>query len=87
MAVRQITWPSWKAAERPSGPRVDPLPENPEAGGGLIVAIVQLSIVAGAAGGGMIYDAFGPTREFLGSGIMPVVAALVGIVSGLRGGT
>jgi hypothetical protein len=64
MAVRQITGPSWKSAERPSGPCVDPLPEDPEAGGGLIVAIVKFSIMAGAVGGGMIYDRFGPTPSF-----------------------
>ncbi len=56
-------------------------PEDPEAGGGLIVAIVQFSIMAGSAGGGMIYDAFGPTPQFLGSGVILAAAALVGIVS------
>jgi predicted MFS family arabinose efflux permease len=41
------------------------LPDDAEAGGGLMVAVVQLAITAGAAGGGMLFDWSGYTATFL----------------------
>ncbi|WP_108259004.1 MFS transporter [Mangrovicoccus ximenensis] len=40
------------------------LPDNAEAGGGLMVAIVQLSITLGASLGGLLYDAGGHVPAF-----------------------
>ncbi|TCP65621.1 MFS transporter [Sphingomonas sp. PP-CE-1G-424] len=56
-------------------------PDDPEAGGGLVVAIVQFSIMAGAAGGGIIYDAFGPQTEFLASAAILLAAVPIALLS------
>ncbi len=56
-------------------------PDDPEAGGGLIVAIVQFSIMAGAAGGGIVYDAFGPQTEFLASAAILLSAMPIALLS------
>lgn len=52
-------------------------PDDPEAGGALVTAIVQFSIMAGASLGGIIYDAFGPSIEFLSCSALLVMAAIV----------
>lgn len=52
------------------------LPENAEAGGGLMVAVVQLAITLGAGGGGLLFDRGGHPAAF-------GVAALLLIGSGL----
>lgn len=52
-------------------------PDNAEAGGGLVVAVIQLAITIGAAGGGMAYDALGPVPEFLCSGGILFLAAFI----------
>ena len=39
-------------------------PDDPEAGGALMVAGVQISIMLGATLGGVVLDAVGPVREF-----------------------
>lgn len=59
-------------------------PDDTEAGGGLMVAVVQFAIMAGATAGGAAYDALGPVTEFLGSGAILVVAALVALASDAR---
>jgi predicted MFS family arabinose efflux permease len=46
------------------------LPEDAEAGGGLMVAVVQLAITLGAAGGGLLFDAAGHRATFLASAIL-----------------
>jgi predicted MFS family arabinose efflux permease len=51
------------------------LPHDAEAGGGLIVAVVQLAIGLGATLGGMLYDAWGYRATFGLGGILLVVAA------------
>jgi predicted MFS family arabinose efflux permease len=56
-------------------------PDDPEAGGGLIVAIVQFSIMAGAAGGGVLYDALGPRAEFVASAGILLGGALAAFAS------
>lgn len=43
------------------------LPDDAEAGGGLMVAVVQLAITAGAAGGGLLFDASGYQATFSAS--------------------
>ncbi|PVZ41050.1 MFS transporter [Pseudomonas sp. CC120222-01a] len=46
------------------------LPEDAEAGGGLMVAVIQLAITAGATFGGMLYDHVGYQATFIASGLM-----------------
>lgn len=58
------------------------LPDNAEAGGGLMVAIVQLSIALGSTLGGLMYDGFGYTHAFaLSALLLLVAAALTGFTS------
>lgn len=58
------------------------LPDNAEAGGGLMVAIVQLSIALGSTLGGLMYDGFGYTHAFaLSALLLLVAAALTGLTS------
>jgi predicted MFS family arabinose efflux permease len=42
---------------------------------------VQFSIMAGAAGGGIIYDAFGPQTEFLASAAILLTAVPIALLS------
>jgi predicted MFS family arabinose efflux permease len=57
------------------------LPEDAEAGGGLMVAVVQLAITLGAAGGGLLYDAAGHQATFLASAVLLGASALLGLLS------
>ena len=54
-------------------------PDRPEAGGGLMVAVVQFAIMSGATVGGVAYDAVGPRIEFLGSAAILAAAAAVAL--------
>ena len=51
------------------------LPDDAEAGGGLIVAVVQLAIGLGATLGGVLFDAWGHRATFGLSAVLLVVAA------------
>ena len=51
------------------------LPDDAEAGGGLLVAVVQLAIALGAAAGGWVFDASG-YQASLSAGILFVAALL-----------
>ena len=51
------------------------LPDDAEAGGGLIVAVVQLAIGLGATLGGLLFDAWGHRATFGSSAVLLVVAA------------
>lgn len=55
------------------------VPDHAEAGGGLMVAVVQFAIMTGATAGGLAYDAAGPTIEFLGCAAVLAAAALVAL--------
>lgn len=57
------------------------LPHDAEAGGGLIVAVVQLSITIGAAGGGYLFDAFGHKAAFLLGATLLAGSAAVGVLN------
>lgn len=57
------------------------LPDNAEAGGGLMVAVVQLAITVGAAGGGLLFDAAGYQATFLASAALLGGSALLGLLS------
>ncbi|ATY30709.1 MFS transporter [Sphingomonas psychrotolerans] len=57
------------------------LPDDAEAGGGLMVAVIQLAITLGAAGGGLLFDAAGPRATFFASAVLLGASALLGLVS------
>ncbi|NLS25088.1 Purine ribonucleoside efflux pump NepI [Sphingomonas sp. S2M10] len=60
------------------------LPDDAEAGGGLMVAAVQLAITVGAAGGGLLFDAAGHRASFLASAVLLCGSALLGAISRRR---
>ena len=51
--------------------------DEPEAGGGLLVAGIQLAILSGASFGGMLLDHWSVIAPFLGGTALLVLAALV----------
>ncbi|QAV23028.1 MFS transporter [Proteus hauseri] len=63
-----VGWWSWV-------PRV--FSNNAEAGGGLMVAVIQLSIACGASMGGILFDAGGYESAFVVSALLLVVAAIL----------
>ncbi|WP_426157125.1 MFS transporter [Pseudomonas sp. TSRC2-2] len=63
-----VGWWSWLART---------LPDDAEAGGGLMVAVVQLSIAAGSTVGGLLFDGSGYRLTFLASAVLLVLAALM----------
>ncbi|WP_307729866.1 hypothetical protein [Duganella sp. sic0402] len=52
------------------------LPDDAEAGGGLMVAVVQLAIMLGATAGGVVFDASGYRATFYLSVAIMLLAAL-----------
>jgi predicted MFS family arabinose efflux permease len=60
------------------------LPDDAEAGGGLMVAVVQLAITLGAAGGGLLFDAAGYRPTFLASAAVLGASAFLGLLSGRK---
>ena len=66
-----VAWWTWVARR---------FPEDAEAGGGLLVAVIQLAITFGAAGGGLLFDAGGYRATFLTSAALLVAGALVAAV-------
>ncbi|SHM45745.1 Predicted arabinose efflux permease, MFS family [Sphingobium sp. YR657] len=51
------------------------VPDEAEAGGGLMVAVIQLAIGLGSTIGGVVFDAMGVEPEFLGSAALLALAA------------
>ena len=66
-----VAWWSWLART---------LPNDAEAGGGLMVAVVQLAITLGAAGGGLLFDAAGHRAAFAASAVLLAGSALLAAV-------
>jgi predicted MFS family arabinose efflux permease len=62
-----VGWWSWLARA---------LPKDAEAGGGLMVAVIQLSIALGSTLGGLLFDGSGYRMTFLASAILLVLAAV-----------
>ncbi|TDB29534.1 MFS transporter [Stenotrophomonas sp. ATCM1_4] len=67
-----VGWWSWLART---------FTDNAEAGGGLMVAVVQCSMALGAAVGGLLFDSFGFASTFLASAGLLLVAAMLAYVS------
>lgn len=63
-----VAWWTWVARR---------FPDDAEAGGGLLVAVVQLAITLGAGGGGLLFDAGGYRATFLTSAALLAGAALL----------
>ena len=61
-----VGWWSWLATS---------LPDDAESGGGLMVAVVQLSIALGSTAGGLLYDAAGYQSTFALSALILLIAA------------
>ncbi|POT33758.1 MFS transporter [Citrobacter braakii] len=57
------------------------LPEDAEAGGGLMVAVIQLSIALGSTAGGLVFDTLGWRSTFGLSGFLLLAAAAMTIVT------
>jgi predicted MFS family arabinose efflux permease len=57
------------------------LPQDAEAGGGLIVAVVQLAITFGATAGGVLFDASGYQATFAMSAAVLVIAAVLAVLA------
>jgi len=51
------------------------LPDEAEAGGGLMVAVIQLSIALGSTAGGLVFDTLGWRSAFALSGVLLLAAA------------
>lgn len=60
------------------------LPDDAEAGGGLMVAAIQLAITLGAAAGGLLFDAGGYRATFGASALILLAAAAVSSVAPLH---
>ncbi|CAB3802740.1 MFS transporter [Pararobbsia alpina] len=70
-----VGWWSWLATT---------LPESAEAGGGLMVAVVQLAIALGSTVGGVLFDASGYARTFGFSALLLVSAAALALTTAYR---
>lgn len=57
------------------------LPNDAEAGGGLMVAVVQLAITLGAALGGLLFDAYGYEITFVFSAVILAIAAMMSSIT------
>jgi predicted MFS family arabinose efflux permease len=66
-AAVPVSWFTWLSQE---------VSDEPESGGGLIVAAIQLSIMLGAALGGMLLDQISITATLLGSTALLVLASI-----------
>jgi predicted MFS family arabinose efflux permease len=60
------------------------LPDSAEAGGGLMVAVIQLAITLGAATGGWVFDAYGIASSFSLSAVLLFSASLMAFVTWKR---
>ncbi|MCJ2185761.1 MFS transporter [Novosphingobium beihaiensis] len=72
-----VAWWTWLARR---------LPEDAEAGGGLMVAVIQMAITLGAAGGGLLFDAAGYQATFLASAGLLAASGLFGLWDARRAG-
>lgn len=57
------------------------LPDDAEAGGGLMVAVIQLAITLGASAGGLLFDASGYEATFAASAVLLISSALIALLA------
>lgn len=67
-----VAWWSWLAST---------LPQDVEAGGGLMVAVIQLAIALGSAIGGWLFDVSGYQRTFAASAVLLLLAAFLAFLT------
>ena len=67
-----VGWWSWVAQV---------LPRNAEAGGGLMVAVIQLAIALGSTVGGLLFDSRGYQSTFVASAAVLVLAAFLTVLT------
>ena len=67
-----VGWGTWLA-------RV--LSDEAEAGGGLQVAVIQLAIMIGAAGGGLMFDALGWWSAFACAAVLLIGSSLAAVAA------
>lgn len=67
-----VGWWSWVARA---------MPENAEAGGGLMVAVIQLSIALGSTLGGVLFDALGYQAAFGAGALVLGISAVLALVT------
>lgn len=67
-----VGWWSWIART---------LPKDAEAGGGLMVAVIQLSIALGSTVGGLLFDMSGYRSTFMASAVVLVVATFLALLT------
>jgi predicted MFS family arabinose efflux permease len=67
-----VGWWSWLAKA---------LPTDAEAGGGLMVAVIQLSIALGSSLGGLLFDGSGYRVTFLASSFLLILAAVTAFIT------
>lgn len=65
-----VAWWTWVAKA---------MPDNAEAGGGLMVAVVQMSIALGSTVGGLLFDADGYQSTFIASAIVLLIGAFLAL--------
>jgi predicted MFS family arabinose efflux permease len=63
-----VGWWSWIA---------EAMPHNAEAGGGLMVAVIQLAIALGSTVGGLLFDSTGYRSTFMASAVVLLLAAFL----------
>ncbi len=68
-----VGWWSWLAQA---------MPKNAEAGGGLMVAVIQLSIALGSTVGGLLFDASGYRSTFAASAALLLATAFLALRTG-----
>lgn len=61
------------------------LPDDAEAGGGLMVAVIQLAITVGAALGGFLFDGLGYQATFTASAMLLSSSALLALIAARTG--
>lgn len=67
-----VGWWSWLARS---------VPDNAEAGGGLMVAVIQMCIALGSTVGGMLFDSSGYRVTFFASAALLVLAAVLALLT------
>jgi predicted MFS family arabinose efflux permease len=67
-----VGWWSWVA---------DTMPNDAEAGGGLMVAVVQMAIALGATAGGVLLDSAGYRSTFVASALILFLAAFLALLT------
>lgn len=67
-----VGWWSWVAQT---------MPDDAEAGGGLMVAVVQLAIALGSTVGGVLFDHRGFESTFMASAVVLMIAAILAVLT------